>query len=117
MSKLTEYLKLVPRGIKNADKIVEAIVNNVKIELGTIPQRDLEVITSRRIICQTCPYMSRNAVALGVYATDREDDHCIHCGCPIATKSASLESNCGIEEFNNDNPENQIPLKWIAVKN
>lgn len=115
MSKIKEYLALIPKGIHNIPQIVEALTNQVKIELGTIPQEDLEIIVGRRLICKTCPFMSKNAVKLGVYSTDRDDEHCIHCGCPIVTRTASLDTSCGIEEYNEENPDNPLKLKWIAV--
>jgi hypothetical protein len=116
MSKLTEYLKLIPSGVKNLPQIVEALTNQVKIELGTIPQEDLEVIVGRRAICKTCPFMSVNAQHLGVYTTSRTDEHCIHCGCPTSTRTASLDSNCGIEDFNLENPDTPLNLKWEKTK-
>lgn len=116
MSKLSEYLKLIPRGIKNLDKLIEGVTNQVKIELGTIPEEDLEVIVGRRLICNTCPFLSTNALKLGIYSTDRTDEHCIHCGCPKNTRTASLESNCGIEEYNKNNPNDPLELKWKKVK-
>lgn len=116
MSKLKEYIKLIPKGIKNLDKIIESVTNLTKIELGTIPQDDLDVIVGRRLICATCPFMSKNATESGIYKTDRSDEHCIHCGCPILTKTASLESNCGLEDYNDENKGNEIPLKWKSVK-
>lgn len=117
MSFITEYLKLIPKGIKNFDKVFEGFKNQVKIELGTIPEEDLTVITARRIICSTCPFLSTNATKLGIYKTDRTDEHCIHCGCPIKTRTASLESNCGIETYNELNPEvPPLQLKWTKTK-
>lgn len=116
MSKLIEYLKLIPRGIANIDKVVEGLKNQVKIELGIIPEDDLEVIVGRRLICSQCPYMSANAKKMGVYETDRIDEHCTMCGCPLVTRTASLESDCGIEAYNTNHPNNTIPLKWKKVK-
>jgi len=118
IGRFIEFLKLVPRGIKNADKILEGIVNNVKLNNGTLPEDEQEEIIRRRLICATCPFTSSNAVtntALN-YKTDRIDEHCIHCGCPIATKTASLEANCGIEIYNANNPTTPMKLKWESYK-
>ena len=118
LGRFIEYLKLVPKGIKNADKILEGIINNVKLEAGSLPEEEQAEIIRRRLICATCPFTSSNAVvnkALN-YKTDRPDEHCIHCGCPIMTKTASLSANCGIEIFNAKNPETPMPLKWTAYK-
>ncbi len=116
MSKLSEYLALIPKGLKHIPELVEGLVNEAKIELGTIPQEDLEVIVGRRLICSQCPYLSTNAEKAGYYKSARSDVHCTCCGCPISTRTASLTSNCGLEETNKENPEHPIPLKWVATK-
>ena len=116
MSYLSETLNLVVKGIPNIVQIAEGVKNQIKIELGTIPEEDLEIITARRLICLGCPFMSKNAVVLGLYSTDRDYDHCMHCGCPISTRTASLDSNCGLEEYNKNNIDNPIPLKWEKIK-
>lgn len=122
MSRLSEYLALVPRGIKNLPQILEAVTNQVKMEMGSLPKEKQDIIVGRRLICATCPYMSRNAVKgyeidgkTDVYKTDRDDDHCIWCGCPIASRTASLEMNCGIQNYNHEN-QKDIPLKWKEEK-
>lgn len=122
MSKLSEYLALVPRGIKNLPQILEAVTNQVQMEMGTLPKESKDIIIGRRLICATCPYMSRNAVKgyeidgkTDVYNTDRDDDHCIWCGCPIASRTASLEMNCGIQNYNHENKKD-LPLKWKEEK-
>ncbi len=50
-----------------------------------------------------------------VYETDRDDEHCIWCGCPTASRTASLEMNCGIENYNAQFNKNE-PLKWKEEK-
>lgn len=116
MSKLTEYLKLIPKGIKNIPQIIEGLSNQIKMEIGTIPKEDEDEIIRRRLICSQCPFLSVNALEAKLYTTDRTDAHCTHCGCPIATRTASLEANCGIEDYNLNNPKTPIPLKWEKVK-
>jgi len=115
MGKLAEYLKLIPAGLKNLNAVVEGYTNDLKMENGTLPEEDVEVIVMRRLICRDCPFNSINATKLGTYASAREDEHCIMCGCPIKGKTASLISNCGIEAYNGRNPNNQLPLKWERV--
>ena len=122
MSKLGEYLALIPRGMKNVPQILEAVTNQVKMELGTLPKEKQEVIIGRRMICATCPYMSKNAVKgyeiegkSDIYETDRDDDHCIWCGCPIASRTASLEMTCGIQNYNIEHNAN-VPVKWTEEK-
>lgn len=114
MSKLTEYIEMVKNGIPHIGKIVEGISNQVKMEFGSIPQDEQDEIVRRRVICETCPLMSVNAVRLGTYATTRIDPHCTICKCPISTRTASLSSDCGIDVYNKANPDNQMPLKWTA---
>lgn len=118
MSTLLEYLKLIPKGINNFENIFQGIKNQVKIELGNIPNEHLEVIAARRVICNSCPYLSTNAVNLGIYKTDRLDEHCMHCGCNKNLKTASLDSDCGIEAYNNSvkNEEDKLTLKWTKFK-
>lgn len=116
MSYLSETINLIKKGIPNIGKIAEAVKNTIKIELGTIPEEDLEIITARRLICATCPFMSTNATDLGLYSSSFQFEHCIHCGCPIKTRTASLESNCGIEEYNINNPDKPLPLKWHKIE-
>lgn len=111
MSKLGEYLKLIPRGIANIEKVVEGHINNVLLEYGSLPEAEREEIIKRRVICAGCPYMSVNAKEKG-YKSERVDEHCTMCGCPIEPKTASLDSNCGIEHYNKKNPNNRLPLKW-----
>lgn len=116
MSMIREYLKLIPTAIKNSDKIIEGIVNKVENNLGLLPEDEQKVIAHRLLICQTCPYMSENARTNPaiLYKSDRADEHCIHCGCNIMLKTSSLQSNCGIEIWNRNHPDNQLLLRWEA---
>ncbi len=121
MSKLSEYLALIPRGMKNIPQLLEAVSNQAKMELGTLSKDKLEVIIGRRMICVTCPYMSKNAVngyeiegKTHFYKTDRDDSHCIWCGCPINSKTASLDSKCGLHDYNIENGKNE-PIKWDGI--
>ena len=118
MSKLSEYLSLIPRGIKNVPQILEAVTNQTKMEFGMLSKERQDIIIGRRMICATCPYMSKNAVNgfviegnKDIYKTDRDDDHCIWCGCPVSTRTASLDSRCGLEVYNEEKPA-EVPLKW-----
>jgi hypothetical protein len=118
MSAISEYLKLIPKIVKDADKIVEGEINLVKIKLGTLPEEEQNEIIKRRIICKTCPFLSSNAVTNPAmnYKTSRFDEHCIHCGCSIDRKTAALSERCGLESYNIKHPEAQIPLKWDIYK-
>lgn len=122
MSKLGEYLALIPRGIKNIPQILEAVTNQARMEFGTMPKETQDIIIGRRMICSTCPYMSSNAVngyeiqgKKDKYVTDRNDEHCIWCGCPILTRTASLDSKCGIDNYNMEFGKDET-LKWDSEK-
>lgn len=116
MSKITEYIKLLPRVISNIDTIAQGFINDVKLEHGMLPQDEQEVIAGRRLICSECPYNSTKAKELGLYNTQRTDYHCSLCGCLISKKTACLDCNCGIEVHNQQNPNNPMPLKWEKIK-
>lgn len=123
MSAFSEYMKLIPKGIQNADKIVKGIINSTNLE--NLPEEQKDEIIKRRVICQGCPYMSENAKTspefyelLGYnYTTARPDKHCTFCGCPLSFRTASLEKNCGIEDWNEANPTHPLELKWNKVEN
>lgn len=128
---LVEYVALLPTIMSNADKILEATINQVKGELGMLPEEAQQEIVRRRLICATCPFNSSNAVKDG-YVSNRFDEHCTMCGCTIARKTSSLSSPCGIACCNPEstcecqktklkqyNTEHNIILepKWLAFKN
>jgi hypothetical protein len=113
MNKLYELAALIPKGLSNLDKVIEGNINSIKLENGHLSSSQVEEIARRRAICAECPLMSNNAKELG-YKTRRVRPFCTACGCPTKTKTASLTSNCGIEELNKQNPDNQLPLRWAA---
>lgn len=121
MSKYLEYLKLVPKGLSNAKLIIEGIVNNVEMKHGNLPQEFKDEVIRRRVICYSCPFNNVNAatgdeyfsITGKHYKSDRVDDHCAFCGCPLDVKTASLSTDCGIRDWNNHH-ENQIELKWTS---
>lgn len=118
MSKLTEYLKLIPTAAKNLNKIGEGLINDTLLKHGKLSKDEEEEILRRREICKSCPFMSENAKSNPNlnYKTAREEEHCIQCGCPINTKTAALSVNCGIETYNSKNQNNKLPLKWVAYQ-
>jgi hypothetical protein len=120
MSKISEYIQMVKKGLPHLEHVIEGISNNVMMEFGALPDSEKEEIIRRRLICEECPLNSRNAQTSEEYVllfnthykTDRKDFHCSICTCPIKTKTASLESNCGLEVYNNQHPTNKQPLFW-----
>lgn len=119
MSKWVEYLKLIPEGIKNPQAILEGVINDVKFSYNLLDEDKKEEIIRRRLICEGCPFMSENAktsseykeVTGTNYKTQRKEEHCSFCGCPLKTRTASLDKTCGISAWNKNNKE-QLPLKW-----
>jgi 3'-phosphoadenosine 5'-phosphosulfate sulfotransferase (PAPS reductase)/FAD synthetase len=120
MNKLSEYLHLISRGIPNADKILDGIIKNVQLKHNNLPENEKYEIIKRRIKCEECPFNSRNAKTSPEYMelygehykTHRAGFHCSACGCPIPVKTASLDSECGLQVYNNDHPDNIQELKW-----
>lgn len=125
MSKLTEYLKLIPLALGNPKNIAQGWLTEAKLQLKSIGvdmlSEDEEAeIVRRRTICQTCPLNSINAKTseeykklYGVnYENPRADFHCAICSCFIVSKTSSFNSACGLENYNAKNPNNKQPLKW-----
>lgn len=108
MSKILEYMALVPKGIKNIRQIVDGIVNDTMLEQGRLPQEEVDIIIKRRLICATCPHMSKNAID---YKSDIDEEHCIWCTCFIKFKTANMDSVCGLKIYNQKYNKN-VPLKW-----
>lgn len=112
MVNLIEYVKMIKQGIKDPQAVLNGWINDAKFNRGDLEEDEMEEIIRRRSICETCPFMSRNAIEQGNYLSQRNDEHCIHCSCPITKKTASLESRCGIEIYNSINKKNPMELKW-----
>lgn len=69
--------------MSKAGEIVEGWTNLV------FKKEAVERIAKSRInICNTCPHHSK------LHETTRIDDHCTACGCPLAAKTRSLQSEC-----------------------
>jgi len=52
--------------------------------------RQNEISEKRMNICRDCEYISTK------HKTNRPDIHCTNCGCTLAAKTRSLESECPI---------------------
>jgi len=121
MSKLTEYLNLIPKGLKNPIKILDGIYNDIKLENNLLQEDEVNEILRRRLICQSCPFFSLNATSSTEYydifkehyKTDRDDNHCSVCGCNEKLKTSSLDSNCGLDT---DEKTKHLELKWNKYK-
>tara|TARA_R110000868_G_scaffold1729_4_gene13902 strand:+ start:5536 stop:5910 length:375 start_codon:yes stop_codon:yes gene_type:complete len=117
MSKLTEYLKLIPKGLQNPENLIEGIWNETKSLYGTLDEEEAAEIVKRRLICQSCPFHSLHAttskeyfdIFKDHYKTERTESHCSVCGCVETLKTASLNSDCGLDT---DARTKHLPLKW-----
>jgi predicted nucleic acid-binding Zn ribbon protein len=120
MSKIKDWLTVVKAGVKNGDKIVEAIWVSTQIKNeGQVSVEAVAEIMKRKEICASCPYNSKNAPEHGLTALDVPFQHCIFCACRIGgddTKEYCLSCNCGIKEYNKRNPETPMELKWSAFE-
>jgi len=93
------------------------------MKYGTLPEEEREEIVRRRVICNGCPFNSENSptseeyfeLTKTHYKTRRKDKHCSFCGCELNLRTSALSKGCGIETWNENNPENKIELKWKAT--
>ncbi len=117
MSKLTEYISLIPKGLANIDEVAAGWLNVVKEELGQLSEDEQYVIATRRSICAGCPFESTNAKELAHYETKRTESHCTLCSCPLKAKTASLSSVCGAQYYNETHPDKpQLEVRWKAYE-
>lgn len=119
MSKIKDYLSIVTKGIKNGDKVIEALIVSAKVKNGKINNEALAEILRRKEICASCPYNSENAKRDRGYNSNIPYQHCILCSCRIGgedTKEYCLSCNCGISELNKRNVGLPLPLKWEAFE-
>lgn len=135
-TKLTEYFELASKGAKNIDKVLEGRFNKALDNFGLLNEEKKEEAEKRMAICLDCPFNSVHArnskeftewylegfknstgkdseVTDPYYFTNRSDKdlHCCWCSCDIDAKVLSMESNCGIEEYNEIYKMNK-ELKW-----
>jgi|SRR5580692_294075 hypothetical protein len=113
---IKEYTEVVINGIKNGDKIIEALIIGAKARNETIDPESLAEILRRKDICASCPFNSDNAKKEGLYRSSLDYQHCILCQCRIGggdTKEYCLSCTCGAQAFNEANPHlKPIEVKW-----
>jgi len=111
---MLDYLKLIPKVFENPKEIWEGWKNAAKLELGSLPEDQVEEIVKRRMICEACPFMSSN---IPNYQTSRVEKHCTLCSCPILSKTASLSSICGADYYNKTHPEKDpLEVRWLPYE-
>lgn len=91
-----EYLTMAANGMKNISNVAEGNLNRLKDGLGLLPQDEQDEADRRYNICYNCPFMSKNASAIGFYDTSRPDQHCSVCKCPIEAKVLAFNDSCGM---------------------
>jgi len=117
-----EYLDMVKNGVKNGDKIIEAIRTSAKIKegLSEVSEEAIAEIMRRKDICAICPFNSRNAKKERGYSSSLPFEHCTQCQCRIGyddSKEYCLSCQCGLSEWNRRNPELEpMKLKWVAFE-
>jgi len=120
MSKLSEFLALIPKALSNPDKILEGAMNEVKSLYGYLPQDQQDEILRRRLICRACPFYSLNATTSQEYKdfygkhyeTNRKSKHCAICSCEENLKTSCLTCKCGISA--DDKLNEKYPIRWDA---
>lgn len=130
---LKEYVELVKNGVRNGDKIIEAIRISAKIkekkrridegkieDIGEISDEAVAEIMRRKEICASCPFNSKIAAERRNYNSSIPFEHCTLCQCRIGTddsKEYCLSCDCGMKVWNERNPHLQpMELKWTAFK-
>ncbi len=128
LSTANDYLRMVKNGIKNGDKILEAMrisaqLKNTKVDesgkvvfQGDITEEALAEILKRKEICAVCPFNSRHVKAAGGHTAELPFEHCTLCECRIGydnSKEYCLTCKCGVDAWNKRNPDKPpMPLKW-----
>jgi transcription elongation factor Elf1 len=120
MNRVVEYIKLIPKGLPNSLQIIKGIVYSVGLFYDLIGDKKKKEIINRRMICLDCSYNNKLANSSPDYSllfkkeykTNRKDLHCTICGCPIKIRTASLDTECAIGEWNDEHKEMFLPLKW-----
>jgi hypothetical protein len=85
--------------------------------IGLTKKEDIDIVSQRRSICQSCPFHSDNAqtsleyknLFKEPYSTIKPFKHCSLCGCPITKKTASLDESCAIK---NHTKTKHLQAKW-----
>lgn len=109
---------MVREGIKNGDKIIEALAVSAQVKNETISDEALAEILRRKDICAGCKFNSENAARDEGYSSAIPYRHCTLCTCRIGyddSKEYCLKCNCGMEAWNDRNPDKPpMILKWEA---
>lgn len=121
MNPILERLQTAYNGLKHFDKVVEGMLNYSTFK--NLSKEKQEIVSERLQTCIECPLNSINAklseeyfkLTGEHYETTKKELHCAMCGCYTKYKTSSLSSNCGLEIWNQEHPENKQPLKWKSI--
>lgn len=105
MGKFKEYVHMMSKGVGNISNVISGNFNLLKESLGLLPLDQQEEAERRYNICMGCPFMSENAKKIGFYNTQRAEQHCSVCKCPIEAKVMAFNDSCGLnllEEKSNE---------------
>jgi hypothetical protein len=100
------------------------MTNKIANHFRLLSDEKKEVIATRMDLCLGCPYNSQNAklseeyfkLTGEHYNSARPELHCSLCGCIIEVKTSSLSSDCGIVDWNEENPKKQLAPKWLKYE-
>lgn len=117
MSMFGEYLVAVRKGLENLPNVIEGNKNFYLDAFGVLPEDQKQEADRRYAICKTCPFNSINAKGIGFYPTNRIDEHCSVCKCPIEKKVMSFNEQCGLSYLTNlvDGSGRAIVDGWVPL--
>ncbi len=101
MGLLSDKFAMVKKGLENISNVVEGNLNYYADQFGLLDVDKKEEADRRYEICKRCPFISQTAVVHDFYTTDRTDEHCSVCLCPIEKKVMSMEEECGLSYLTN----------------
>lgn len=96
MGAFKEYIHMMSKGMNNISNVAQGNFNLLKDSLGLLPKDQQDEADRRYSICQQCPFMSSNAKLTGFYHTQRLEQHCSVCKCPIEAKVMAFNDSCGL---------------------
>lgn len=114
MGAFKEYLHMAKEGMKNISNVAEGNFNMLIDSVGLLPQDQQDEADRRYAICKTCPFMSANANGIGFYDTQRIEQHCSLCKCPIEAKVMAFNDSCGLNIIQETRDENGNHISGIV---
>ena len=97
-----EKLEMVRKGMQNPLNVIAGNFNYYLDAFGALDKGKKAEAERRYAICKVCPFMSSNAkqvipeAGISFYPTNRDDEHCGACKCPIEKKVMAFDEKCGL---------------------